>query len=229
MKKQIPNFITLLNLTSGSLGIIFILNDKLLWAAGMIFLASLFDFLDGFSARMLNAWSEVGKSLDSLADMISFGLLPGILIYSLQVHITKDLTGLFDFVAYSGLLIPAFSGIRLAIFNTDEDQKNSFKGLPTPANALFFASVCFLIINKNLQMKPEIVSIVILALTILMSVLLVSKMRMFALKFKSFSLRENLFSYLQLLLSILALIFLGIPGIAVAIMVYIVLSITTNH
>jgi CDP-diacylglycerol--serine O-phosphatidyltransferase len=181
--------------------------------------------MDGFSARLLNAWSEVGKSLDSLADMISFGLLPGILVYSLQMNITKDLSGVFEYFAYSGLIIPAFSGIRLAIFNTDEDQKNSFKGLPTPANALFFASICFLLINRTIQLKPEVVSIILLVLTIIMSVLLVSKIRMFAIKFKSFSLRENLFSYLQLLLSLLALIFFGIPGIAVAIMVYVVLSI----
>ncbi len=200
IKNYIPNFITSLNIAAGGLSIIFTFEGLTTQAGYLILLAAVFDFLDGMTARLLNAYSELGKQLDSLADMISFGLAPAMIVY----HVMKS-SLLIDtlypsnletyklFYLFSVLLIPIFSGLRLAKFNIDTRQTTSFIGLPTPANALFFASipiissinpfdpVLFLIYNKN----------ILLGIIIASSLFLVSPIPMFSFKFKNLKLRDN--------------------------------------
>jgi len=142
--KHIPNFITSLNLASGFVAIIFIINNDLITASWLILAAMIFDFLDGLSARLLNSYSDIGKELDSLADVVSFGVAPALIIYQLVTSSLSPSVPLFTnglpARAFVLLLIPVImpvcAAIRLAVFNTDDTQIKSFKGLPTPANAL---------------------------------------------------------------------------------------------
>ena len=132
MKKHIPNSITLCNLLSGCIGCIFALRGRMDAVLLCVLLSGLFDFLDGFTARLIGAYSEIGKELDSLADDISFGLVPAISLYSFY----NSGTHIYQWLAYTALLISAFSALRLAKFNLDERQAKSFLGMPTPACAL---------------------------------------------------------------------------------------------
>lgn len=199
----------------------------------MVFLAAFFDFLDGLSARGLKAYSAIGKSLDSLADLISFGLLPGLLILKLQLKLSgignnivlaSDYNFYFYIKILSPLLIPLFSAIRLAKFDNDPQQEYIFKGLPTPANALFIAS---LVISSSYDTNGMMISgnsNLVFLLSTLLSFLLISPIPFLSLKLKSFSIKEN---YLQYLLLIFALIFLliwKIQGIMFTIGFYIILS-----
>lgn len=143
----IPNFLTCMNLVCGCLGLTFAINENLVYAAYLIGIAAIFDFLDGFAARLFNGGSELGKQLDSLADMVTFGVLPGIIMYQFLVICFKDYYVPFEkreiehvLFSFSAFLIPVFSAIRLGKFNIDERQKDFFLGLPTPANAIFIAS-----------------------------------------------------------------------------------------
>ena len=149
MMKNIPNFITSLNLTSGFVAIIFASTGDILTASWILLAAMIFDFLDGFSARMLKAYSAIGKELDSLADVVSFGVAPGIIIYELlNRSLGYDTTGTVDtkgiialFILIIPAIMPACAAIRLAVFNLDTTQTTSFKGLPTPANAIAVISI----------------------------------------------------------------------------------------
>ncbi|MDP3441982.1 MAG: CDP-diacylglycerol--serine O-phosphatidyltransferase, partial [Ignavibacteria bacterium] len=143
-KNHIPNFITLLNLLSGCLSILFFSHGQIELASWMIFVAALFDFFDGFVARALKAYSAIGAQLDSLADVVSFGVAPSFLIYSLilnshgrQEFMIYDI----DLLPLTAFLIPLFAAFRLAKFNVDERQTTSFLGLPTPATGLLIASL----------------------------------------------------------------------------------------
>jgi CDP-diacylglycerol---serine O-phosphatidyltransferase len=159
---NIPNFITLGNLLCGCIGILFVLEGNLMAGAGLVFLAALLDFLDGFLARLLKSFSELGKQLDSLADMVSFGVLPAFILFKtiqfslLTTGVNSVLSGDLSVVPgalggtpflapFLALLIPVFSAWRLAKFNIDTRQTHGFIGLPTPANALFFASLPFIL------------------------------------------------------------------------------------
>ena len=149
MKRHLPNLITLLNLACGTVAIVFALEGQWQWAVYLVLAASVFDFLDGFTARMLKAYSETGKQLDSLADMVSFGVVPAVFIYILFKELFLNLpdeAGAFYshlqwVVLVSVLIVPAFSAIRLARFNTEEDHGTFFHGLPTPAHTLFWTGI----------------------------------------------------------------------------------------
>ena len=143
-----------MNLTAGSVGVIFLFSGNLAAASAMIFLAAVFDFFDGFLARLLGVHSAIGKSLDSLADMVSFGLLPGLLVYTMQNELNVPVTTAGNIFALTGLMIPVLSGLRLAIFDNDEEQKFVFRGLPTPANALFFAATGLVFSHGKLIFIP---------------------------------------------------------------------------
>ena len=148
MKKQIPNLITSLNLFTGSIGVVFALRGFLEIASLLILLCAVFDFLDGFTSRLLNAKSPYGVDLDSLADIISFGLLPATILFAFMENSVQNIEpslrdGLLRFSPYIAFIIPVFSAYRLAIFNHDETQRFDFKGLPTPANALFIGFLHF--------------------------------------------------------------------------------------
>ncbi|MDA3881239.1 MAG: CDP-diacylglycerol--serine O-phosphatidyltransferase [Prolixibacteraceae bacterium] len=229
-----PNLLTVLNLLSGAVAIYFALNDNILAAVTLMFAGAIFDFLDGFAARLLKVSGELGKQLDSLADVVTFGVLPGALMFSIQRHLITD----FAFVnlsplewAYilSPLCIPALSALRLAKFNIDSRQTKSFIGLPTPANALLVASIAWTIIHHpgffpGWIANPLSISII----TILFAVLLVSNIPMFSLKFSSLYLKENIIRYFFLFSSLTLIVILQITGISLAIILYVTLSIIQN-
>lgn len=214
MKRHIPNTITSLNLLTGILGIIWVFQENADDALIFIILAGIFDFFDGFTARLLKVQSPIGKELDSLADMVSFSALPAIFLF---VFLQNQNFGVAPYVA---LLIAPFSAMRLAIFNTDDQQTDKFIGLPTPANAIFITSLPLL--NPTL---PEW-AWVILALA--SSILLVAPIEMIALKFKTYGFRENLFRYVLIVFSITVLLVFGLRGLVFVIPGYILLSVFSN-
>ena len=233
MHRHIPNFITILNLLTGIIGIWFVLESNPFTGALFIFIAALFDFLDGFSARLLNASSKIGKSLDSLADVVSFGVLPGIIIYKLQsiaIGTGADFEWGNNVLATEKiflllpLIIPAFSAIRLARFDNDDRQTNEFRGLPTPANALFIAAwmASYPVLNQKLVWlyDPWIIAIV----STFLSILLIMDFPMFSLKFKSLQFKPNLIRYIFIAISIISIALFKIPGILIIIILYIIIS-----
>jgi CDP-diacylglycerol--serine O-phosphatidyltransferase len=193
IRKHIPNFITCLNVVSGTLAVVFAVKGELTVSVIFIFIAALFDFLDGMAARLLKAYSPLGKELDSLADMISFGVAPGMLM---MVMLENALFGanvraesyaqlsVYEIICIaSSLMIPVFSALRLAKFNIDTRQTDSFIGLPTPANAIFIAALALITGHGNYEILDAFIMqpIVLVIITIAMSLLLVSEIPMFSL------------------------------------------------
>ncbi len=234
LKKHIPNTITLLNLTSGTISIYFGVKGSptdLAWAGLFIFFAAIFDFFDGFSARLLHAKSEIGLQLDSLSDMVSFGLAPGFILYQMigmsHGNPLEDIVSV-NILPFIAIMVPWMSALRLAKFNVDDSQTYSFKGLPTPALAIFIASLP--IIRQELYSDRGLWYMVItntyflLAVAIFGSLLLVSSFPMFSLKFRNYGFSENLIKYIFLAVSLLLLIFLHISAIPFIIIFYLFLS-----
>ena len=223
--KNIPNTITCLNLLSGCFACIFAFQGEYDWVALCIGLSALFDFLDGMAARLLHAYSPLGKELDSLADLISFGLAPGLMVMHLMAY-NSTFHGMAEYQSWwalSALLIPVFSALRLAKFNIDTRQTTSFIGLPVPANALFWIGIC----QAVLRMESPVCGYAIVALVIIFSLLLVSEIPMFSLKFKNLKWKENYLRYLIIAVAAICLIFFGLSGLAATIGLYIVLSLLT--
>ncbi len=216
MIRHLPNFLTCCNLLCGCLGIVFALEGRSFPAAYFVWMSCVFDFLDGFAARMLKVSSPVGKELDSLADMVSFGLLPSVVVYNMLVAANAP-----PYVPYLAFSIAIFSALRLAIFNLDERQTDSFRGLPTPANALMITAIPLLTGNVALFLQSYWVLGII---TFLSSYLLVSGIELFALKFKNFSWGDNKIRFTFLLLAVLLLAVLQLSAIPVIILLYIALS-----
>lgn len=244
MKQHIPNALTLLNLLCGSIAVILTLNNNFVLAALFVFLGIFFDFFDGFAARKLNVSSELGLQLDSLADMVTSGLVPGLIMYKLlQFTIGHSVlsentwssnSNWLDFsflgIPLFGLLITLASAYRLAQFNIDEDQQSYFKGLPTPANTLLIMSLPLIIEFQNNDVINEIIlnTWFLIGLTVLSCYLLNSKIKLFALKFKDFSFKGNAIRYIFLILSIVLLIVAKFAAIPVIILLYIVMSVFDN-
>lgn len=225
---MIPNTITIFNLLSGCLATIFALNFGHKFgslygyeaAFVMIGCAAVFDFCDGLAARALHAYSALGKELDSLADLVSFGVAPGMLVYS-----TLSLYTPAPWMAYLALFIPAMGALRLAKFNIDDRQTTSFIGLPIPANAIFWiGAVSWAIGNLAVGTSPWTVAAVIGVCIIIVPLLMVSGLRMFSLKFKSMNWRENFRRYAIIAAAVLFVIFCGLSGLAWTIILYIILS-----
>lgn len=208
--KSIPNTITLLNLVSGCYGVVAAVNNDLKTTFYCMLFSLLFDFCDGFAARGLKAYSPMGKELDSLADMVSFGVAPSLVLYSLGI---KEI----------GFVVAAFSALRLAKFNIDTRQTDSFIGLATPANAIFFGSIGYLSQNGSI-INQYLNSTTLIVLAVVMSLLLVAELPMFALKFKSFAVQKNKLVYSFILLSAALLIFLRVEAIPLIVILYIVVS-----
>lgn len=217
IKRHIPNFITSLNLFSGCIGITFAFSDQLEYSVYCIALAMLFDFLDGLAARMLKVSSPIGKELDSLADMVSFGALPGFIMY--QLIFVHD-----ESLALVAFAIPVFSALRLAKFNTDDSQSDQFIGIPTPANAIFISSLIFILPEFEFINQIE----TLLIISILCSFWLVMPVRLLALKFKNFKFKNNEFRFALIGGSILLLISLKLLAIPLVILYYLGLSIAKN-
>ncbi|MCH7415152.1 CDP-diacylglycerol--serine O-phosphatidyltransferase [Belliella sp. R4-6] len=220
IKKHIPNSITSLNLLSGMIGIYFVLSGKIEYGAYFIILAAIFDFLDGFVARILKVHSEIGKQLDSLADLVTFGVLPSFILFQW----TKELTD-SEYLPFIALIMGVFSAIRLAKFNVDTRQTDRFIGIPTPANALLVSTLPFFV-SKFPQIASYIEQpLVLLTIAVVMSVLLIAEIPLIALKFKNYLPKDNVFRYLVLAIGLLCLITLGFAGIPIIIISYIVLSV----
>lgn len=225
MKKHIPNFITCLNLISGCIAITFAYKNDLNTASLLILLSALFDFLDGMIARLLKSYSAIGKELDSLADVISFGLVPGTIMYHLILTtlIEKQLPGSLAYVAF---IIPVFSALRLAKFNIDTRQQVHFIGLPTPANALFIAAIPFILTQKTYLITDifsNLYTLLLICLT--MSLLLVVEIQLFSLKMKGFSFKENKFQFILLIASMILIIMFRFAAAPLILILYILLSI----
>ena len=217
LSSYIPNIITCCNLTAGSLAVIMALRGTFEQAAIFILIAAVCDFLDGLSARLLHAYSDMGKELDSLSDLISFGLAPGLMVYALLNDYLLLPYGNLEYLAYIALLIPVAGGIRLAKFNVDDRQTTSFIGLPIPANALFWIGVCF---ADTRDWHP----VIILALIVLFSYLMVSNLPMFSLKASNLSWSNNKLRYILVITSLGLVFWLGLTGLAGAIIAYTLLS-----
>jgi CDP-diacylglycerol--serine O-phosphatidyltransferase len=219
LKAQFPNFITLLNLLSGVLGILWVLEGQLLYGAYFVILSAGFDFLDGFAARLLKVQSDMGKELDSLADVVSFGVLPGILLYSLTKTQTDS-----QFLPYLTLIVPMLSAYRLAKFNLDTRQSDRFIGLPTPANALLLSTLPHLVAHWP-ELAPWVTSpIALVVIAWIASILLVSELPLIALKFKNSSFADNTYRYTLLCLGAFCFAWLQLAGIPLIIIAYLLLS-----
>ena len=226
--KQIPNFLTLLNLACGSLAMVFVMKGQWQVAAGLLLAAAVLDFSDGGVARLLKAQSELGKQLDSLADMVSFGLLPAFFIYKiLEQQLPVDGGGLIPppWLVYAPLvLVPALAALRLGRFNLAEGGGDFFEGLPTPAHALFWAGLYAQYMSEGLLFGQDLHFWFLFAIMALMAMHMVIPVPMYSLKFKHLRLRGNLIRYLLILLGIVLLVFLGLPGLSLVILCYILLS-----
>ena len=234
IKKHIPNFITLLNLSMG-VGSIYLSNQgsgsALMYAGYLIFLAAIFDFFDGFAARLLNAKSDIGLQLDSLADMVSFGVAPGFILYNMiLLSSAGDMFVLNDFAILPlvAILIPWGGALRLAKFNIDETQQMGFKGMPTPALAFFIASLPIIreiLISDQGILFTVFTSPVLLIVTAIVGIfLMTSSFPMFALKFTTYKWKGNEFRFSFLLISLLLIILLQIVAIPLIIVLYLVMS-----
>lgn len=222
--------ITLMNLLSGIISIYLATSGDLIWSAYFIFLAAVFDFLDGFTARLLNAKSAIGLQLDSLADVVSFGVAPGFIMFQM-ISLSIGSTESDAFLPFLGFMIPLFSALRLAKFNVDENQTDSFLGVPTPAIGLLVAAFPIIVLqsfaeNQGLYYDIVINTYFLAGITIVASLLMVSNIPLFALKFKSFSWKKNEVKYIFAILALLLVIFLGFAAVPLIVFLYIILSVS---
>lgn len=218
----IPNILTCLNLISGCLAIAAAFSEDFLSAFVLIAIAAVFDFVDGFAARLFGAYSEIGKELDSLADVISFGAAPSfILICLLQSN------GVSDPLRYLILMIAAFSALRLAKFNIDTRQSTEFIGLPTPANAILISSAAYIASTGQYPLLTSFSGSLwtVVSFAGVMSLLLISEMRMFSFKFKNVSFKGNELKYCFLIYAAVSVLFLKVAAIPLAVVVYIGISV----
>ncbi len=231
----VPNTITALNLVCGSMSVFFAVDGQLGWAAVFIFAAAVFDFLDGFSARLLKAYSSIGKELDSLADTVSFGLAPAAIVFTmLELTLFGKNQAIQNIEAnwsqwitlITSLVIPVAGAFRLAKFNTDDRQSEQFLGMPIPANAIFFASLALILeLGTNAAIVPVILNkYTLLTAIFASSFLMVSELPMFNLKFKNLKLKENALRYFFLGTTLLMLIFLQVYALPLIIIWYVILS-----
>jgi len=246
MKRHIPNFITLLNVFCGCVAAVFAVLNQMEHAALFVFLGIVFDFLDGMAARVLNVKSELGLQLDSLADMITSGLVPGIVMFQLlgmsmnggwnldfHSEVAGDMiwTGMkIAPLPFVGFLITMASAYRLAKFNIDENQATSFVGLPTPANALLILSLPLILMYQNSEFINGILTNqwFLIGLTLLSAYLLNSNVELFALKFKNMSFKDNALRYIFILVSLVLLVTMKLLAVPLIILFYILSSIISG-
>lgn len=233
MKKQIPNIITLLNLTAGGIATTEAVNGNYGAVICLVFAAALFDFADGLAARVLHVKSEVGKELDSLADMVSFGLVPGLVVFRLF----RDMTVIpHSAIAYLAFLLPAMAAFRLAKFNLDARQSDSFLGIPTPAMALFFITLPLSrIIGATGTPAGEISRfaseswLVLSLLVVAFGLLMVLEIPLLALKFKNLGWKQNRPRYILLAGSVILIITMGLSAMPLVIAWYVLFSVVSGR
>ncbi len=221
--KHIPNCLTLVNLLCGCMGIIEVVqNNAIEGAAVFMFIALIADFLDGFVARLLGVSSPIGKELDSLADCVTFGVLPALI----WCHILKEYSGATGFTVYIGLIVALFSALRLAKFNVDTRQSDSFIGVPTPANAMFVLAIALNLINFSKDFFTQLFTNqwFTIGAILLSSYLLVAEIPLFAFKFKQFAWKGNQLRYGFLIFAIILMGLFKLTALPWIIMAYVVLS-----
>ena len=228
LKQHIPNAITCGNLVSGCLSILFVAYNMPVKAAIMLFVAGLFDFFDGLTARLLHAHSPIGADLDSLADVVSSGVAPGFIMYWLMAH-SFDLPHV-RFLGISVLpclafLLPVFSAIRLAKFNIDDTQKTSFRGLPAPGMALFIASLPLALSQVSYLTQGALGYWACLGITLIFSFMMVSRLRFFSFKMKSSKWKGNEVRWIFLIVAVVAVAIFRLVALPFVMMFYILLSI----
>lgn len=228
MKKHIPNTITSLNLFSGSIAIVMAFEGAYIWVVFWVIIAAVFDFFDGMAARLLNAYSDMGKELDSLADVVSFGVAPAVAVFTLlrnPVFYPDSLIFIQPYIPYLAFIIPIFSALRLAKFNIDERQTSSFIGLPTPANALFWISYVY---GIHIIAAESIITLYLtLVLIVALSLLMVSEIPMFSFKLQSMKLKGNEKPLILIICAIAFVSLWGIAGLAWTVLAYIAISIAS--
>lgn len=259
IKRNIPNIITLGNMFCGMLAILFVTQNQLAFASILIFCGAIFDFLDGLFARLLNSTSNFGKQLDSLADMVTFGIAPGVIlvhvIWSMQLAEAYGGSPLFPdylsntsvlhmipaldpyvldnwipatWISFSALLIPIASSIRLARFNVDSTDDNYFIGLPTPACAIFIASIPMIMYHHpDYLINSKSLAII----SVILSLLLIAKIRIFSFKmYNEFHIKSklNIIRILFLIISIILLFLFQFVAIPFIVVLHVFLSIINN-
>ncbi len=235
--KWIPNSITLINLLAGCIAAALAFSGDLYTAALLVLLCSVLDFLDGAIARLLGAGSETGRQLDALADLISFGFTPAVVMFYYIGNSLYEVnqSGMAFVLPYTAFLLTAFSALRLASFSADKEDKSWFTGLPTPANALLIVSLPFVLgttpgegtLYLLLEAFTRETALIIFTV-VLLSWLLVAPVRMFSLKIKNLKWRENRIRYIFLAGCILLLIFFGLHAAPLFLIFYIILSVVDN-
>jgi len=239
MMQNVPNFITSLNLTAGFIAIIFAASGDLVTASWLILAAMIFDFLDGFSARILKAYSAIGKELDSLADVVSFGVAPGFIIYHLlheslsanapMIAGSDNLKGTLIMIITA--IMPVCAALRLAIFNLDSTQATTFKGLPTPANGLAVISVVIAghyshsVLLSSFTGSP----VILLMFTIALSLLMVSRIPLLSLKVSNLQLKGNEGRYILVALILISFAIFGVTAAPLIIPLYIIASLISFY
>jgi len=241
MKNQIPNAITILSLILACLAIVFTFEGKLNIAAYLLIVSCVCDFLDGFSARILKVNNPIGKEIDSLVDMVAFGVAPAMLLFQVtkmaQAGNPIQLLTDYPWLHYIVFIIPIFSAIRLAKFNIDTRQTSSFIGLAVPAHAAFYIFCTLLYLYPNLPMLINVSgwvtpiisnSLLLLIFSVLLSLMLIAEVPMFSLKFKSMKWKDNQLPFTFILLWLLLLAFTNIVAMPTIILIYVIWSIITN-
>ena len=236
IKKHIPNIVTLGNLFCGTLATIFAVGGHFEMTALFVVLGIFLDFFDGFFARVLKVSGELGKQLDSLADMVTSGVVPGIVLFVLlgnNQQIPYEIDSEFKFsmgLPLLGLLITLSACYRLAKFNLDTRQSESFIGLPTPAMSLFIVSLPLVQMHSDIDFVKDLIgnNYFLIGITILFSFLMNSEFHLFSLKFKNYGIKENLFKYILILFSIILLITIEYLAVPVIIISYVILSMLKN-
>ncbi|MFN4123648.1 MAG: CDP-alcohol phosphatidyltransferase family protein [Flavobacteriales bacterium] len=226
IKQNLPNLLTLGNLLSGCLGIVACLRFGHQDACIYILIAAVLDFFDGSLARALKVESPIGKDLDSLADVVTFGVLPGFMAMDMLENTQSTVTLPFDAMIYLAMLIPLMSAVRLAKFNNDNRQTTSFIGLPTPANGIFFVGLSCALSGEYFNFIHNFYAI--LSITMVMAFLLVSELPMFSLKLKGGSWKDYSIQIIFLTISLISLLIFKWAGLSIVILIFILLSIIQN-
>lgn len=233
IKSQIPNLITLLNLFSGCIALVFAFQMNFEMAFYWVCIGIFFDFFDGFFARILKVQSELGLQLDSLADMVTSGVVPGIIMYLMMcdvVNNTPSLSGVASWVPFLGFIITLGSCYRLAKFNIDTRQTSSFIGLPTPANALFILSLPLVLKTTDFGFIIEVLNNfwILLVISVFSAFILNAEIPLFSLKIKNFNLKAYGIQIVFLIISIILLVVFQVLGVPLLIISYILLSVIMN-
>ena len=230
---NIPNFFTLINLFFGCIGVIFCFDSQLIEYVPYTTVVSLImDFLDGFSARYFKQTTEIGKELDSLADMVSFGFLPGTILFQICRDGLSYYASKSDIILYCAplYLLTLFAALRLAKFNLDDRQTDNFRGLATPACTIFVIGLLAIHIENHFNLDPLISNRWFLyGITVCLSILMLSDIQLFGFKLKDFALKGNRTKLVFVILSLIVLLFLKSAGWSLIIIIYILFSLFRNY